>query len=134
MRTEDTTAWVSTKRNSSCEGCASRGSCNATGNQKEMEVQAINAAGARPGDRVVIRFESGSLLKASFLLYVFPILAMLFGAIVGQQGAPYMGMEASSGSVLLAFASFFIALVIVRSTGNRLARRTEYRPKVTRIL
>ena len=45
-----------------------------------MEVDAVNSVGAQVGDRIMLYFETGSLLKATFLLYIFPILCMLLGA------------------------------------------------------
>ena len=49
-----------------------------------MEVEAFNTADARVGDRIVLNIKTASLLKATFLLYVFPILAMIAGEVLGQ--------------------------------------------------
>ena len=38
-----------------------------------MEVEAVNVAGARVGDQILLRIESGAVLKVSFLLYIFPL-------------------------------------------------------------
>ena len=65
------TAWVKTTRSSACAGCSSRDACHAEGGGKEMEVEAINTARARVGDRIVLNIKTSSLLKATFLLYVF---------------------------------------------------------------
>jgi sigma-E factor negative regulatory protein RseC len=68
LRTDSEAAWVKTLRSSSCEGCTAKGSCHSTGGGNEMEVKALNAAGARAGDRIVLSFETASLLKATFLI------------------------------------------------------------------
>ncbi|HSO20180.1 MAG TPA: SoxR reducing system RseC family protein, partial [Desulfosarcina sp.] len=47
------TAWVKTTRSSACESCSSRDACQAGGGGQEMEVEAINTADARVGDRIV---------------------------------------------------------------------------------
>jgi hypothetical protein len=60
-----------------------------------MEVEAINTARARVGDRIVLNIQTGSLLKATFLLYVFPILAMIAGAVLGQTVAGMRGSDPS---------------------------------------
>jgi hypothetical protein len=44
----------------------------------------LNPVGARVGDRIQMTISTGSLLKATFLLYVFPILCMLGGAVLGN--------------------------------------------------
>ena len=46
------TAWVKTVRSSACESCSSRDSCNPGDNGKSQVVEAINAAGAKVGDRI----------------------------------------------------------------------------------
>jgi len=72
---EGGTAWVKTRRGSACESCSARHSCaSPEGDGQEMEVEAINLAGAAIGDQVVVSIESAALLKTSFLLYVFLII------------------------------------------------------------
>ncbi len=58
-----------------------------------MEVKALNTAGARVGDRIVLSFETHSLLKATFLIYVFPIILLIVGAVVGQALAPVIDLN-----------------------------------------
>lgn len=134
IKTGVETALVKTTRSSSCESCASRKSCHATGNGKEMEVEVLNDAGAKEGDRVVLSFDTSALLKASFLLYVFPILVMILGAVLGQYMAPYLNLDPGGTSAVTAFLLFFISFGFIRYRGNRMAGKREYRPKITRIL
>ena len=133
-RIDATTAWITTTRSSACENCASKGSCSTLGSGREMEVQAINTAGAQVDDRVVISFETASLFKLSFLLYIFPILAMFAGALLGQTAAPILHFDATTLSVVGALLFFLLSFGLVRLSGNRLAQKDEYRPKVVRIL
>ncbi len=133
-RTDATTAWVKTTRSGSCKTCASRGSCSTAENGKEMEVAALNTAGARVNDRVVISFDAASLVKISFLLYVFPILCMIAGAVLGQRLAPLPGLDESAASVVCGILFFALAFVIIKIQGKKLAGRSDYRPKVIRVL
>lgn len=126
------TAWVKTTRSSACEGCASKGSCTAVGD--DMEVEALNIAGARIGDRIVVSFDTSPLLKATFLLYVFPIIVMIIGASVGLKLADAVNMDASAGSALCAFLFFFAAVAFVKFKGNKMAEKEEYKPKIIRVL
>lgn len=127
-------AWITTTRSSACETCSAKGSCSTLESAREMEVQAVNAACAHAGDRVVIYFESASLLKLSFLLYIFPILAMFAGALLGDAAAPFLNLDATTLSVACALLFFLLAFGLIRLSGNRLARKDAYRPKVVRIL
>jgi len=133
-RIDGNTAWVTTNRSSACEGCSSRGACHASENSKEMEVRALNTAGAGVGDRVVISFQAAAFLKASFLLYVFPVLAMIAGAVVGQETAAVFDLAPAAFSVVCAFGFFFLSVLVVRLRSNRMAGKTEYQPKVSKIL
>ncbi len=124
-----TTARVKTNKKSACAGCASRKSCNGMGD--DMEVEALNPAGAQVGDRILLRIETASLLKATFLLYLFPIICMLVGAVIGQLYASLIGFDASA---LLGFLFFFLSILFVKFKGNRMATRSSYRPKIVKIL
>ena len=134
LRIDSDTAWVKTKKSKSCEGCSSKGFCHALGSQDEMEVEAINAAAGKVGDRVVLNFDTSSLLKASFLLYVFPIICMLAGAFVGMKLAPEWNFDTSTFSAIGAFLFFGLSVLFVKSQGNRMAQKDAYRPKIIRIL
>ena len=127
-------AWVKTVRSEACAHCKARGHCNVIGNGEEVEVETLNPAGAVIGDRVVVTFETGSFLKANFLLYVFPIVMMIAGALLGQHIAAAAGVEESAAAVIGGFLFFFPTMIFVRQRGNRMARSDAYRPKITRIL
>ena len=134
LRTESDAAWVKTVRSSACEGCTAKGSCHTTGSGEDMEVKAINSVGAGVGDRIVLSFETASLLKATFLIYVFPIILMITGAVLGQMLAPRIGFSTSALSVLLGFAFFFSSLFIIKARANKMAQKNAYQPKITKIL
>ena len=134
LRTDSEAAWVKTVRSSSCEGCTAKGACHSMGGGKEMEVKALNTAGARAGDRIVLSFETASLLKATFLIYVFPIILLIVGAALGQMLAPLIEFSPSALSVLLGFVFFFTALFIMKSRANKMAQKNAYQPKITKIL
>ncbi len=99
-----------------------------------MEVEAIDTVGTGVGDKVLVGFETSSLLKASFLLYIFPILCMIIGAIIGQKVALSIQFNPSAMSAVFAFLFLFLSFLVVRKTGNRLATKESYKPKVIRIL
>jgi sigma-E factor negative regulatory protein RseC len=127
-------AWVKTTRTSACEACAAKSSCITLGGGKDMEVEAINEAGAKVGDTVKIGFKSSSLLKLSFLIYIFPIICMIAGAVIGQKFALSLSYDESALSAVFGLLFFGIAFLFIRAKGNRLAEKQEYRPKITRIL
>jgi sigma-E factor negative regulatory protein RseC len=105
-----------------------------TPNGDEVEVRAINTAGATVGDRVVISFQTASYLKASFLLYVFPVLAMIAGAVLGQECASWVHLDPGALSIVCGFSFLILAVVVIRFRGNRMARNEAYQPKISKII
>ena len=99
-----------------------------------MEVEAVNVAGAKVGDQILLRIGSAAVLKVSFLLYLFPILLMLAGAIIGQVLAPSFDMNPSGLSASVRVGCFVLSFILIRRTGNRLAQQKSYRPRVIRII
>ena len=99
-----------------------------------MEVEAVNVAGAKVGDQILLRIGSAAVLKVSFLLYVFPILVMLVGAIIGQVLAPSLDMNPSGLSAAVGVSCFVLSFILIRRTGNRMAQQKSYRPRVIRII
>ena len=134
VKTAAGSAWVKTIKSGACQGCSARGSCHSLSDRSEMEVEAINEAGAQVGDRIVLSFETSSLLKASFLIYVFPILLLIFGAAIGQKMAPYLNLNPSGFSAIIGFSFFIAAVLIMKFKANNLSKKNEYRPKVIKIL
>ena len=128
------TAWVKTSRTASCEGCAQRKSCHVSADGNEMEIEAINSVGARVDDTVVLHMKSSALLKASFFLYVFPIVVMVAAALLGQHLAPGWGMNPSGLSAVAGISAFILAFLYVRHKGNRMSKDSEYRPTIIRVV
>lgn len=134
IRTNGPNAWVRTERSSSCKACSSRDSCMNVGNGNEMEVETVNEAGAQTGDRVLISLETASLVKVLFVIYIFPILAMLAGAVLGQKVASLLSWDESLCAMICSFLSFFIAFRIIKSRGNKMAENKAYKPRIIQVL
>jgi sigma-E factor negative regulatory protein RseC len=99
-----------------------------------MEDPAVNAAGARVGDRVVLKMNTGPFLKATFLVYLVPVLLLLFGAGAGEWLArgsePYSALPAAA----LGFGSLVLGLIAMKFTADRLVRKPAYRPRIARVI
>jgi sigma-E factor negative regulatory protein RseC len=133
IKTDAGATWVKTTRTGACEGCSAKASCHSSDAGEEMEVNVINEIGAKAGDRIVLSFETGSLLKATFLLYMFPILMLILGAYIGQETAVFFDFNSSGFAIVTGFSFFGAALLIVKIKANQLAKKREYRPKIIKI-
>jgi sigma-E factor negative regulatory protein RseC len=127
------TAWVKTVRSSACESCAARESCS-PGGAKSHEVEALNDAGALVGDRIQFAISSASILKATFLLYLFPILCLLAGGIIGNALAQYFQTVTSAVTVISALLSFGLSMLVVRIGGQSMGQKAAFRPRIIRVL
>ena len=126
------TAWVKTLQAEACEGCSSCGTCGAQ--RADGEVEVINDIGARVGDRILIDFKTSAFLKVTFMLYIFPIICLTLGAMLGLQLAADYGYDPSASSAILGFAGFFASVAIIRVAGRRMATKKNYRPQIAKVL
>ena len=134
LRVGQAVAWVKMTRSSSCESCSERDACHSMGgSDNDMEVEAINSAGAKAGDKVVVTFETASLVKISFLLYLFPVFSMIPGAAIGQYVAKMYHGDPSGFAAMFALLFFIIAFLIIRVISKSLAKDSKYRAKILRI-
>ena len=79
---EDGTAQVIHMRQSACSGdCHKCSGCGAA--QETLLLTAQNPIGAKPGELVVIRSESGPVLAAAAILYMLPLVLFFVGYALG---------------------------------------------------
>lgn len=127
-----TTAWVKTKRSSACEVCESKAGCSTAENQKEMVVSVANTLNVAEGDHVVIGLETRHMLFLTFLLYVFPIILLLIGALIGDNIASLLQMDATLSSLISGFIFFGFAFYVLRKKNNSLSKQNRYKPFLLR--
>ena len=73
------------KRSEACQSCSSKSACTMLVESKEMLVEAHDEVGAEVGQRVVLAQAPAILLKASFTVYILPILGLLAGVFAGKK-------------------------------------------------
>jgi sigma-E factor negative regulatory protein RseC len=134
-KVNSSTAWVKCTKCAACESCSAKGFCATVGGSDDIvEVEAINTAGAKGGDRVTISFETSSLLKVSFLVYMIPVLFLVLGVVIGDKIAEVFNYDQSIFSVLGGFLFLFSAFFVVKTKGKELSKKDSYQPKIIRIL
>lgn len=128
-----TKAFILINRSSACAGCHSKSACQPSEN-KEMIVEAINDVNAQVGDRVQVSVPTSSLLKATFLVYFVPVVALIGGAIAGGSLAPALRMDSTLASIVCGFVAMAGVFVAVRWFDRGANSKANYWPRVTRIL
>lgn len=82
-------ALVETIRSSSCQSCSAKSACGQGAvskvlGQKSCVVTALNTLPIKVGDEVVLGLEESTLIKSALLVYLFPLLLMIVGALLMQ--------------------------------------------------
>ena len=96
---DDGTALVLHVRESACSGDCHK--CSGCGAAKEtMLLNAVNAIGARRGDLVVVKSETGPVMKAVGVFYVVPMILFFLGYFLGDQLWKLGGLVGGLGFVL----------------------------------
>ena len=119
-----------------CAGCAARHTCMAAQNPKKRAIWIENTIGADVGEDVMFRIEEKGVVRASLILYLFPILCLIGGIYAG---AGLFREAAASAGVILdrdlaagigGFAGLIIAFAVMRLLSARMARNDIFRPEL----
>nr|HID59001.1 hypothetical protein [Desulfobacterales bacterium] len=134
-RVQGSMAWVVTKRSDMCQNCLARSACHMLGGGDEVEAKVKNTANARVGDRVVIGLSETAMLKATFLVYLVPVMALFGGSLIGLLLNKLVYANASSDllEIVTGSISFFMAIFWIKTRGNRLSSHREYLPEIVSI-
>ena len=128
-------AVVLCKKSSFCKNCASMESCQIGSDNQSKLVEVHNLVGAQVGDEVKIATSTRSFLQSSLLLYIFPLVALLVGAVSGQ----LLGESLVSGpdpnllSAIIGLGFMAGAFLIIK-VGSRAIPAANFMPRITEIL
>ncbi|WP_097460765.1 SoxR reducing system RseC family protein [Mangrovitalea sediminis] len=126
-------AWVAIKRQSGCQGCDVRAGCGqgalaGMGSGKIVQISVINHLNACEGDPVTIGMTESALLRVAVQVYLWPLLGMLFFAVMANLAGFADSAVAFAG--LLGLGSGF---VLVSWFQRRGASSGDLRPLLLRI-
>ena len=131
-RANSSKAWVKTIRTEACEACASKDSCGTSGSFEEVIITVKNTINVEKGDSVIVGLETRPMLLLTFFLYVFPIIALTVGAIIGDKIAPSFQKDPSLVSMAIGFLFFGLAFCLIRLKSNSLSKKKALEPFLIR--
>jgi sigma-E factor negative regulatory protein RseC len=131
-------AWIETGPAATCGSCSARKGCGTSVlasvfGRRRSPVRALNRAGARTGEQVVIGISESSLVRGSLAVYMVPLAGLLVGALAGR----YFGMDllpayAELASIVGAVAGLLAGLAWLRFFSRASDRDERYQPVVMR--
>lgn len=98
-------AVVQIEKKPECDACKV---CAFRNGKSRVKVRALNTAGARAGDAVLVRAEKDNRLLASFLAYVPPVLFAAAGVLIG-----IFAVKSELWSALLCIAGIAVGFAAV---------------------
>ncbi len=120
-------AKVKVGRHSDCENC---GSC--PGN-KAMVLEVNNKLGAKKGDKVLFELREDSLLKAAFIVYVLPLIAIFMGVQIGLFISYFMHGHAQALEIAGGTAAFILSVIYIIRYEKSSRANINKLPKIIRI-
>jgi sigma-E factor negative regulatory protein RseC len=126
-------AKVAVQRKSVCDQCTA-GTCHLTEGGAELE--ALNTARAKEGQKVKVVLKPYSYLKGSLIVYGLPLLALIAGAVAGKEllADSFKGLDPDLVSAIFAFGAFALSFLVVFLWSRRAEKKTEFKPVIEEIL
>ena len=126
-------ALVRIRKSAACAGCPTRDSCE-IGSDKPVRVEVVNDLSASVGDLVEISMPAATVMKLSLLIYFFPVLALVAGAVIGNSLAGFLGMGPTPAAMAGGGGAMAATFLGLRRLEKRTGTRERYRPRMTRVL
>ncbi len=134
-KTEGITAKILVqKKESVCESCTARGSCEIE--ETGIEMEALNPVRAEVGQTVKIVMKPQAYLKGAMFVYGLPLVAIISGALLGGHIGKIYFKEVSSDimAAIFGFGALRITFMFIKMWGKKAEKKGEYRPVIEKIL
>lgn len=107
VRIDGAAAYVKFCRTSACGKCKA---CGMLSGQNEIVVEVANTQDARVGDLVCVKITTGKAVKASALAYVFPLIMLILGVLLGWLLSEVWHIFENMDTVMAICAIIFVLL------------------------
>ena len=126
-------AKVAVPKKSVCEGCTA-GTCKPE--EQSMEIDALNKAGAKTGQKVRVVIKSFTYLKGSILVYGIPAVALIAGAVLGKEilSKQFKGIDPEMLSAIFGFGFLALAFLGIKIWSKKVERKIETKPVIEEII
>ncbi|MBI5633369.1 MAG: SoxR reducing system RseC family protein [Nitrospirae bacterium] len=101
-----------------------------------MEIEALNKAGAVVGQQVRVMVHTYAYMKGSMVIYGFPALMLVIGAIIGKEVMPgfFPALDTDSLSAIFGFSFLIASFILVKIWSGTQTKKTSSTPVIEEIL
>lgn len=107
-------------RNGACGSCSASGSC---AESKTTEIELFTHENIKKGDRVMIEGSSNDVTKLTAVVYIFPVVMILIGAILPNVFLKNTGIDLNLLTLLSVLVFLLISLVFVKGLDSKVKDR-----------
>lgn len=122
-------AKVEVKRSSACQHCGAASLCFTFGKDTNI-VEVADPIGVKVGQRVRMSLGTTSFLKASAVLFVAPLLALIVGFFIGYS----LGGQSELLSLLIGLLAMGATFWGIRLLEAHFSRQGQYRPAIVEVV
>ena len=127
-------AQVSTERKGSCDGCGTGNNCHSCLSSSKIVTRVLNEAKAKPGDLVTVSLDSDLILKSAAVLYLFPIVSLVAGALVGAHISVDWGVSETVAAMGFGFAGLCLGFLLAVFISKRMSANNRMTPIISQII
>jgi positive regulator of sigma E activity len=101
-----------------------------------MEIEALNKAGAITGQKVRVMVHTYTYMKGSMVIYGFPALMLVIGAVIGKEAMPgfFPSLDTDSLSAIFGFSFLIASFILVKIWSGTQTRNTSSTPVIEEIV
>ncbi|WP_026886080.1 SoxR reducing system RseC family protein [Clostridium beijerinckii] len=121
-------ARIKVGRHSDCKNC---GACPGS---ESLILEANNKIGAKPGQRVILEIKETNVLRAAFIVFILPLIALFIGVMLGGIIGQYIGVNKFMFQVIGGVVIFALSIVVVKYFDKASAANEKSKPVIIRIL
>jgi len=127
-------ALVLTNRQEMCAECVAKSFCQMFGGGKEMLSETINPIGAKVGDMVRVGIPTGTVTKASLIVYMIPAMGFVGGASLGYFIGKLYSLDLNVSTLIGSILGLGLLMIFGRFLNNVLSKKPSYQPEITKII
>ncbi|MEO5348098.1 MAG: SoxR reducing system RseC family protein [Magnetococcus sp. YQC-3] len=131
-------ALVANQRRGGCGGCHAEASCGSFSGgmgKKTVGIRARNPLQAEVGERVVLEITEGHLLRASFLVYGVPIIALVVVGMLGRSLSLALGVgDSESIGALSGLTALVLSFYGLHRYNQHIQDDASQQPVIARVL